>query len=97
MQKTMPTDNVVKIADATAGAAAVGFGISMAAAAEIVTIVAGAFAILAAMASAWFHIERAIALRHARILRNLDKIEAEVHAVSEELHKIDETLKHVND
>jgi hypothetical protein len=58
--------DVTKVADAMAGTAIAGFAISWAHAGEIVTVVAGAVAIIAGLAAAWFHIERALQIRRDR-------------------------------
>ena len=72
MEHRMPNDNVVKAADGTMVTAAGLAGVSWAAAADVIAVIAGIFAIIAACASAWFHIERAIVLREQRLERNND-------------------------
>lgn len=85
LMKRMNEDQVIKAADTVAGGAAVAAGISWAAAANMVAVVAGIFAIFAACASAWFHVERALALRDARLKRELEKLAEEARTLVHDL------------
>ena len=57
---------ILKVADAAAGSSIALFGVSLVALSSWVTIVAGAVAIIAGLAAAWFHIEGALQKRRQR-------------------------------
>ena len=65
-RKHLQNIDPTKVADAAAGTAIAGFAISWAHAGEVVTVVAGVVAIIAGLAAAWFHIEKALQIRRLR-------------------------------
>ena len=67
MSATHDRDTMTKLADAAAGTSIAGFGLSLAAASEVVTLIAGIVAILAGLSAVWFHTEKALAVRQKRL------------------------------